>query len=91
VQTSRTVSQPTRLSNTQCSSAIETQIDGDFNGWDDEVIYKTENGEIWQQANYHYHYHYAYDPKVVIYSTGHGCHMKVEDDDDEGADVVRLK
>jgi hypothetical protein len=29
-----------------CASAIETQIDGDYNGWDDEVIYKMTNGQI---------------------------------------------
>jgi hypothetical protein len=81
----RTASQP------DCSPAIETQIDGDFEGWDDEVIYRMTNGQIWQQSNYHYHYHYAYRPKVVIYSTGHGCHIKVDDDSDEGVDLVRLK
>ena len=74
-----------------CNPAVETQIAGEYNGWDDEVIYKMTNGQIWQQENYHYHYHYAYRPDVVIYSTRHGCHIKVEDDDDEGVDVVRLK
>jgi hypothetical protein len=74
-----------------CSPAVESQIDGDFNGWNDEVIYKTTNGQIWQQANYHYHYHYAFQPEVTIYSTSRGCHMKVDDDDDEGVDVIRIK
>lgn len=74
-----------------CGAAIETQIDGDFNGWDDELIYKMTNGEIWQQANYHYHYHYAYRPNVVIYNTSSGCHIKVEDDSDQGVNVIRIK
>lgn len=74
-----------------CSPAIETQINGDFNGWNDQVIYKMANGEIWQQLNYHYHYHYAYQPQVTIYGTSSGCHIKVDDDDDEGVDVVRIK
>jgi hypothetical protein len=74
-----------------CNPAVETRIKGDYNGWDDEVIYKMDNGQIWQQVNYHYHYHYAYRPEVTIYPTSHGCHIKVEDDDDEGVDVVKLK
>ncbi len=74
-----------------CNPTIETQITGDYNGWDDEVIYKMTNGQIWQQDNYHYHYHYAYRPEVVIYPTRRGCHIKVNDDDDEGVDVVRIK
>lgn len=74
-----------------CTPAIETQTDDDFNGWDDQVIYKMANGQIWQQSNYHYHYHYAYRPNVTIYATTHGCHIKVEGDDDEGVDAVRLK
>jgi hypothetical protein len=74
-----------------CNPTIETNISGEYNGWDDEVIYKMDNGQIWQQANYHYHYHYAYHPSVIIYPTSHGCHIKVNDDDDEGVDVVRLK
>lgn len=75
-----------------CEAAVETNINGDFDGWDSETIYKLDNGQIWQQANYHYHYHYAYRPQVVIYKTAHGtCHIRVVDDDDEGVDVVRLK
>lgn len=75
-----------------CNAAIETHIDGDFNGWDDEVIYKMDDGSIWQQSNYHYHYHYTYHPSVTIYPTRSGvCHIKVEGDDDEGVDVNRIK
>jgi len=81
---------PARTSS-DCSPAIETHIAGDYNGWDDETIYKMDNGQIWQQAEYHYHYHYAYHPSVIIYPTRSGCHIKVEDDDDKGVDVVRLK
>jgi hypothetical protein len=79
-------------SSANCDPTIETNIRGDFNGWDDETVYKMDDGSIWQQANYHYHYHYAYHPSVIIYPTRSGaCHIKVEDDDDEGVDVIRLK
>jgi hypothetical protein len=75
----------------ECNPSIETQIDGEFKGWEGETIYKLRNGQIWQQATYHYHYHYAYAPEVVIYSSSDGCSMKVEDDDDEAVHVRRLK
>jgi hypothetical protein len=74
-----------------CDPAIETQIDGDFEGWEGETIYKLRNGQIWQQASYHYHYHYAYAPEVTIYSTSSGCAMRVSDDYDEPISVRRLK
>jgi hypothetical protein len=71
-------------------SVIETAIDGDFEGWDGETIWKMENGQIWQQASYAYHYHYSSDPKVLIYRADGGWKMKVEDDDESVA-VKRLK
>ena len=30
-------------------SVIETYIDGDFEGWEGETIWKMDNGQIWQQ------------------------------------------
>ncbi len=85
--------QPTRsAASSACGSAIDTHIDGDFNGWEGETIYKMDNGTIWKQANYHYHYHYAYHPSVLIFPSGAGaCHIKIEDDDDDGVDVLRIK
>jgi hypothetical protein len=74
-----------------CESAIDTYIDGEFKGWEGETIYKLDNGESWQQSTYHYHYHYAYHPQVIIFKSASGCHMRVIDDDDGGADVTRLK
>lgn len=60
-------------------AVIESQIDGDFEGWDGETIFKLTNGQIWQQASHAYHYHYAFMPEVVIYKTSGGYKMKVED------------
>ena len=87
-------SQPTMPATTEgaCSPAIETQINGDFKGWDEDNTYKMMDGSIWQQATYHYHYHYAFDPDVLIYPGAAGiCHIKIDGDDDEGVDVIRLK
>jgi hypothetical protein len=70
--------------------AIESQIEGEFKGWDGETIVKLTNGQIWQQSEYHYEYHYAYRPEVLIYNSGGGFKMKVEDMD-EAVAVRRLK
>jgi hypothetical protein len=72
------------------ASAIETQIEGTFNGWSGDTIFKLTNGQIWQQASYAYSYHYAYRPEVVIYKAGSGYKMKVEGVDD-AINVKRLK
>lgn len=69
---------------------IESQIDGDFEGWEGETIIKLTNGQIWQQSEYHYEYHYAFRPEVLIYRSGGGYKMKV-DGTDEAIGVVRLK
>lgn len=71
-------SQPRGATGAPASSVIETQIDGDFEGWEGETIVKLMNGQIWQQTEYHYHYHYAFMPKVLIYRSGGGYKMKVE-------------
>jgi hypothetical protein len=71
-------------------SVIETQIDGDFEGWEGETIVKLMNGQIWQQTEYHYTYHYAFIPKVLIYRSGGGWKMKV-DGVDKAVGVEQLK
>ena len=70
---------------------IETEIDGEFKGWNGDTIYRMRNGQIWQQSSYHYHYHYAYSPEVLIYSSGGGYKIHVKEDDDEDVPVRRLK
>ena len=71
-------------------SVIETQIDGDFEGWEGETIVKLMNGQIWQQTEYHYTYHYAFMPKVLIYRSGGSWKMKV-DGVDKAVGVEQLK
>lgn len=51
-------------------SVIESKIDGDFEGWEGETIVKLQNGQIWQQSEYHYEYHYAFMPEVLIFKSG---------------------
>jgi len=42
------------------------KIDGEFEGFNDEVLFKMKNGTYWVQAKYKYWYHYAYCPDVTI-------------------------
>ena len=42
------------------------QLDDEFEGFDDEQIFKMSNGTYWIQAHYKYWYHYAYRPNVII-------------------------
>lgn len=60
------------------STIIESYIDGTFEGWDGDTLFKLRNGQIWEQASYSYTYHYAYSPEVLIYSTAGGYKMVVE-------------
>lgn len=71
-------------------AAVESEIDGEFHGWDGETIFKLTDGEIWQQSEYDYTYEYAYRPSVTIYKTASCWKMKVEDVDDAVC-VKRIK
>jgi hypothetical protein len=62
----------------KCSPAIETTISGDFQGWEGETVFKLDNGQIWEQAEFAYTYSYSYRPEVTIYHTNSGCRLKVE-------------
>jgi hypothetical protein len=63
---------------------IESQINGEFQGWDGESRYELLNGQVWEQSEYKYEYKYAYMPRVCIFQglSGivmqvHGTHAKV--------------
>jgi len=71
-------SRPMAARVSSCSPAVESTITGEFQGWEGETIFKLDNGQIWQQAEYDYTYDYEYRPDVTIYQTAGGCKMKVE-------------
>jgi hypothetical protein len=75
---------------TSSATVIESQIDGDFEGWEGETIVRLSNGQIWKQTEYHYEYHYAFMPKVMVYKSGAGHKMKVEGTE-TAVGVTRLK
>lgn len=76
------VAAPAAATQGSCSPAIESQIDGDFEGWSGETLFKLENGQIWEQAEYDYEYEYAYMPDVLIYQAAGGCKLSVSGMDD---------
>lgn len=57
---------------------IESWIDGTFEGWKGDTIFKLMNGQIWQQDSFSYWYHYAYMPSVIIYKSGSQYKMQVD-------------
>ena len=72
------------------ADVVESQIDGEFSGWDGETIFKLTNGQIWQQSSYAYTYSYKYRPNVLIFPSGGGFELQVEGMD-QRIKVVRLK
>ena len=73
---------PARGGRFDCTLAIESSISGDFEGWSGETLFKLDNGQIWEQAEYDYMYTYDYHPDVTVYSTSSGCRMKVEGEEE---------
>lgn len=59
-------------------TVMETQIDGEFEGFDQGKLFKMVNGQIYEQVEFHYRYHYAFMPRVMIMQTSGGMMMKVE-------------
>ena len=59
-------------------AVIESRIDGTFEGWTGNTIFKLMNGQIWQQVQYDYHYTYSFMPSVLIVKTDAGYRMQVD-------------
>lgn len=49
---------------------IESRIDGAFEGWQGETVFKLTNGQYWQQVSFGYVYHCAFGPAVRIVGDG---------------------
>ena len=72
------------------NQTIESQVEGDFEGFEGETIIQLVNGQVWQQSEYWYHYHYSFMPQVFIYNQGGIYKMKV-DGVDQSVGVTRLR
>ncbi|MFA6005657.1 MAG: hypothetical protein WC775_04200 [Patescibacteria group bacterium] len=69
---------------------IISQIDGEFAGYNDGVIFKLANGQVWQQSKYKYKYHYAYCPRVRIYAGSLGSYLMEVEGVDEPVEVTQV-
>lgn len=67
---------------------IKSQIDGNFNGFEGNSIYKLYDGSIWQQIDGIYVYIYVFSPKVLVYNFRGTWKMNVEG---ITVSVIRLK
>jgi hypothetical protein len=66
----------------QCSPAVESRIDGLFNGWTGSTTFKLANGQVWQQSDYGIRIHASLNPQTTIYESASGCRIQVEDVDE---------
>ena len=57
----------------------EGQLEGDFNGFEDEkVIFQFFGGNKWQQAEYKYNYYYSYMPRAKVIEEFGVYYLEVE-------------
>jgi hypothetical protein len=56
---------------------LSSQIDGDFEGFDDEMLFKLMDGSYWVQDEYKYWYHYAYCPEALIIENNDRLYIQV--------------
>lgn len=73
---------------TPVTPVIETQIDGGFDGWVGDTVFRLQNGQIWQQVSPSAKYYTAQAPRVTI--TRSSYRMRVEGVGVE-IDVQRIK
>lgn len=57
---------------------MSSQIRGDFEGWDGDVVYELDNGSRWKLTNYTYSYSYKYRPRATIWDDGSGYYLEVD-------------
>ena len=64
---------------------IESEIDGEFVGWDGTKRYTLTDGQTWEEIGYRYKFGHAYDPNVILVRVGEatlmhvrGLHARVE-------------
>lgn len=47
-------------------TVYEGTIDEEFNGFNEDAVFKLSDGSFWHQVQYYYWYHYEYRPKAII-------------------------
>ncbi|MEI7418797.1 hypothetical protein BV921_15040 [Pectobacterium odoriferum] len=56
----------------------ESNLSGEFEGWDDDKIYEFDDGTKWKLASYTYSYSYSYRPKAKLLTDGTRYYLEVE-------------
>ena len=56
----------------------KSQIDGDFEGFDDQVLFKLMDGSCWVQDEYKYWYYYSYCPGAKILQKAGTFYIQVD-------------
>jgi len=69
------------------------QLENDFEGFDDEMIFELTDGSVYYQSSYKYNYSYSYRPNVKIYSNGYSKIIVVDGLDDyaEITETISIK
>jgi hypothetical protein len=67
----------------------EGNLEGEFQGWDGETVFRFDNGNSWKQAVYRYRYFYKYRPHAKIWEH-RGEHLLEVDGDREMLPVRRV-
>lgn len=57
------------------------QIDGEFQGFDDDMLFKMSDGTYWIQDQYMYWYYYAYCPKGSLLRANGRLYLKIDGQD----------
>jgi hypothetical protein len=56
---------------------LRSEIDGEFEGFDGETLFKLSNGTYWLQDEYKYWYYYAYCPPIEILKADGRTYLRV--------------
>ncbi len=56
----------------------EHRIDGEFEGFDQDALFKLQDGTFWLQEEYKYWYHYAYCPTIQLLKKGSRYYLRVQ-------------
>ena len=71
-------------------SSIESNIDGEWNGWNGDTIVRLTNGQIWEQYGLHLSLSLGLGNDVFLFQKSGTWYMQV-DGEDEAVAVIRLK
>jgi len=71
-------------------SILRTRIQGHYNGWEGNNIYKLANGNVLKQMTYQYQNHYSYSPEAIVISYS-GAYFLLVDGVNETVGVIVIQ